>query len=429
MHSRLLTVLAANRKPVFFQDFSANSEIDPRITFTRSTPGTYIDADGVMRSAAINTPRFQSQGGSRGLLIEQQRTNYLLRSQEFDNASWTKDGSSITANAIAAPDGTTTADLLVEAATTATHGFNQIAAGNSTIVTALSLYVKPKERSICRIDSTDGGVNFIRAYFDLSGAGSVSNITNNGTASQGAANITQLANGWYRIEVSGQPASANSGFIRLTFRMETAIGGTGYTGDGSSGMYVWGAQLEPWSGGGIVPMFASSYIATTSSMVTRTADSALITGSNFTSIFDAALQGTMFAEAITPNTTFGTDYGLFSLSDNTANNCVQLKRVASTGLPSANVTTGGAQQAGINPTPPAAWGTGKGRLALRFKANDFAAAFNGGTVSTDTAGTVPTVTQAEIGYGTGIGYTQGIITQLGFWPIILNDTQLQAITK
>lgn len=414
--------------PVFDYDFTTLTSLSGSITFTRSTIGTYIDADGVMQSAAINAPRFQSQGGSRGLLIEQQRTNYLLRSQEFDNASWTKDNSTVTANAIAAPDGTTTADLLVESATNAVHGFNQVQSGNSTVATALTLFVKPKERSICRIDSTDGGVNFIRAYFNLSGAGSVSNISNNGTASGGAANITQLANGWYRIEVSGIPATANSGSIRMTFRMETALGGTGYAGDGASGMYIWGAQLEPWSGGGILPMFSSSYIATTSAMVTRTADSALITGANFTSIFGAASQGTMFAEALVPNTTFGFNYGLFGLSDNTANNCVQLMRLGNTGSPSTNVTTGGVQQAGLNPTPPAAWGSGKGRLALRFKANDFAAASNGGAVLTDVAGTVPTVTQAEIGSCVGLSAAQGIITRLAFWPTALTDRQLQVIT-
>lgn len=414
--------------PQMFLDFSSSSALPSHITFTRSTIGTYIDSDGIVQSAAINTPRFQSQGSTRGLLIEEQRTNLLLRSQEWDNASWTKDNSSITANAIAAPDGTTTADLLVESATTAVHGFNQTSSSNSTLAHTASLFVKAKERSILRIDLTDAATNFIRAYFTLSGAGSTSNLSNNGTASGGSSKITALANGWYRVEVSGIPATANTGAVRLTCRMETALGGTGYTGDGSSGMYVWGAQLELWASNATLPMFASSYIATTSATVTRTPDSALITSANFTSIFGSASQGTMFIEAITPDTTAGTDYGLFSLSDNTANNCIQLKRTASTGAPSTNVTTGGVQQVGLNPTPPSAWGTGKGRLALRFKANDFAAVFNGGTVSTDAAGTVPTVTQAEIGYGTGIGYTQGIITRIGFWPIILTDTQLQAIT-
>ena len=91
--------------------------LDSRITFTRSTTGSYYNSAGVLSTAAINAPRFDYDPvtlESVGLLIEESRTNLLTYSEQFDNAVWTKSNASITANAIIAPDGTLTADKLVE---------------------------------------------------------------------------------------------------------------------------------------------------------------------------------------------------------------------------------------------------------------------------------------------------------------------------
>ena len=308
------------------------------------------------------------------------------------------------------------------------HGFRQAVSRASNIAHSVSLFVKAKERSIVRIDLSDDVANSIRAYFDLT-TGLVGTVSNNGTASGGSANITALANGWYRVEVGGIPASASTGSVRMTVRMETSGSSTGYQGDGTSGMYMWGAQLESWASNATLPMFCSSYIPTTSAQVTRGADLALITGSNFTSIFGAASQGTMFVEGITPATTAGTSYGLFGLSDNTSNNRIQLLRFPDTTVPCALVATGGVFQAFMASFGDMTiWpGTTKGRLAMRFAANDFAFCANGRAALTDTSGSVPTVTQAEIGYGQALGRSQCIVTRVAFWQTLLTNAQLQAL--
>jgi hypothetical protein len=74
--------------------------LDPRITFNRTTgltnPATYVDSSGFVVGATDNQPRFDYDPvtlAPKGLLIDEQRTNRLLRSEEFDDAAWTKNNS------------------------------------------------------------------------------------------------------------------------------------------------------------------------------------------------------------------------------------------------------------------------------------------------------------------------------------------------
>ena len=70
------------------------------------------------------------------------------------------------------------------------------------------------------------------------------------------------------------------------------------------------------------------------------------------------------------------------------------------------------------------------KVAAAFKANDFAACIDGGTVATDTSGTIPTVDRAFIGInalGTG-DYLNGHIKTIRFYPSRLTDSELVALT-
>ena len=94
-------------RPSLTLDFQKSKQLDPRISFSRSSTATYVEG-GVVKTADEHQARFEEEG----LLIEESRTNLQPYSQEFDNAAWSKVGSSITANSVAAPDGTMTADTL-----------------------------------------------------------------------------------------------------------------------------------------------------------------------------------------------------------------------------------------------------------------------------------------------------------------------------
>ena len=150
--------------------------------------------------------------------------------------------------------------------------------------------------------------------------------------------------------------------------------------------------------------FATSYIPTTSAAVTRAADVAVMTGTNFSDWWNASA-GTFVAEFDGPAS--GTR-PIVAADDNTANEVIML--YGSGTDPKAIVTDGGATQADLDAGTLTANTSGK--LGLSFAANDFAACFNGGTVAVDTGGTLPTVTQARLGAGPAGNYLTGHLAAL-----------------
>ena len=239
------------------------------ITWTRAgaTATTILSTGLVSSTIAANTGRsyydpttLQYLGG----LLEEARTNLCLQSQALDDAAWTKANSTITANAISSPDGTTTADKIVENTATAAHlavsSFGTITANATCTVSA---FVKSGERARIRIDLADAGVNGCQALFNL-GTVSVTSSGALGTGTYTSSSITAFPNGWFRLVVTGKvDAAAVSAGIRIL--LADGAGSISYTGDGSSGAYAWGAQLEAGA-------FATSYIPTTAATVTRAAD-------------------------------------------------------------------------------------------------------------------------------------------------------------
>ena len=186
-------------------------------------------------SAAVYGPRFDYDG-SGVTIVEPVSTNQFLYSEQFDNAWWTKGNASITANATAAPDGTVTADKLIENSSNAFHYVGRISLSVSAQAYTASFYVKAAERTRCFLDFNDG-ITGATAYFDLSN-GTSSNVSALLTVS-----INSVGNGWYRITASRVYASATGG-AQFTISPTIAAGTAIYTGDGTSGIFIWGAQVE-----------------------------------------------------------------------------------------------------------------------------------------------------------------------------------------
>jgi hypothetical protein len=244
-------------------------------TFSRAdatTCATRIKRDGTLETVAANVLRTEwvdlDGDGIRetpGNLLEGSRTNSLLRSEELDNAVWTKTRSSITANATTAPDGTATMDKIVEDATAGATHF----AGTSCTITANenvagSVFLRGDTRSKCWVYVTDGaGANGVRAQVDLS-AGTLSSVAAIGTGTLIGSRIEKVGSN-YRVSVSGSLGGGiTTGWV-IVF-LADAAGSITYNGDGASGLYAWGAQIERASA------FASSYIKTVASTVTRAVD-------------------------------------------------------------------------------------------------------------------------------------------------------------
>ena len=225
----------------------------------RATTATYVGSDGLIKTALANESRFDYTNGScPSILVEPQRTNLLLRSEEFDNASWGKVNLTITANQTTAPDGNLTADLLAGIGTGGSYSYQ-----NATVVSGqtytISIFAKKNQTKFLQIF---GGSDFSVskwANFDLENG--IVGTTGVGTI----ASITPYDDGWYRCSIQTSNTSGTiGGSFFVPINSATASRNSSFNATNHS-IYIWGAQLEAGAN-------ATSYIPTVASSVTRNAD-------------------------------------------------------------------------------------------------------------------------------------------------------------
>jgi hypothetical protein len=254
-------------RPTLSLDFAKSKVLDPRITFTRASTATFVGSNGLIQSAGSGAARFdhnQVTLESLGLLVEEARTNLVLRSAEFDNATWAKGNLTVTANATTAPDGTLTADKLVENTATAERNIQINVNATGSVVYTFSVFAKAAERSKFQI-YLGASATPVGANFDLA-----TGTTPNALL---GASMVQYPNGWYKCSVTFTHSS--SGTKGISIYPAVLFSPLTYQGDGASGLFLWGAQMEAGS-------FPTSYIPTTTATVTRAADVATLanTGSS-----------------------------------------------------------------------------------------------------------------------------------------------------
>ena len=243
-------------RPTLDLNFARVKALDPRITFTRASGGSYVGADGLIKLAGVNEARFDHDpvtGESLGLLIEEARTNLLLRSEEFDNVAWVLFGTaSRTANTTVAPNGTTTADSVT---LPVSSGILQSASGSANTAYTFSIWI--------RCDTTKS----VRLVINTN-LGDPTTLTVTATSS------------WQRFSIT---KTTSVGTLKVTSQVDTGGGNT---------FYLWGAQTEQAS-------FPTSYIPTEGSTRTRAADDASITGKNFSDWYRQD-EGTVYFDGTVP---------------------------------------------------------------------------------------------------------------------------------
>ncbi|AFM54730.1 hypothetical protein P12024L_10 [Nonlabens phage P12024L] len=230
--------------------------------FERATTATRVNADGLIEEVGLNVPRvdYPVLGGCPSLLLEPQRTNLLSYSEEFDNSIWIKSNAIIDPNATTAPDGTLTADKLVESVGTNNKQIFQLLSSSNKVFT-FSVFAKKGERDILQI--VLGGSAFeegaVFANFDLTNATIPLGVFLN-------AYIISFNDDWYKCTISATPLAAATISVSLQPKpLTTSTRAQFYQGDGTSGVFIWGAQIEEGTQ-------ASSYIPTVASSVTRNTD-------------------------------------------------------------------------------------------------------------------------------------------------------------
>ena len=229
-----------------------------------SSARTYIPTT----TAAVYGARFDHDPvtlACKGLLVEEQRQNLFVRSEEF-STSWVTTDATLSTNAIISPDGNTTADKLI---------VNSGAANGRTAQTfaltgshTMSIFAKAGEWSWVFLAPLGPGSG---VWFNLSN-GTI------GTQSAGFTGaITSFGNGWYRCAVTCTGSGVSTSSRIVSTNANSALS----TGDGTSGIFLWGAQLEAGS-------FPTSYIPTTTGPVTRSADVCSITAPDFATFWNAS---------------------------------------------------------------------------------------------------------------------------------------------
>jgi hypothetical protein len=240
----------------------------------RATTATRVNSLGLIESVGVNIPRIDYTNGScPSLLVEPQRTNLFTYSNDFSNVTWIKNSSTITANSIISPDGTTNASKLVEGTANDSHHIykNVFSNGQNTF----TFYAKQGERK------------FVYAYADNVGQGKCFDLENgtlgvNIIAAPLNSSITSVGNGWYRCSITISITTVTA----LRIGACSANGTFSYLGNGTSGIYIYGSQCE-------VGSYATSYIPTVASTVTRNADTISKTG---ISSLIGQTEGTVFVE-------------------------------------------------------------------------------------------------------------------------------------
>lgn len=401
--------------PLHYWDFTANRALfngvdvgavtaTPNWNFSRASSGYAQTLAGALVSFGSGVPRITD----KGMLVEDARTNLLLQSQTLSIAPWAPFQSSVTADATAAPDGTTTADKLVEDTTPASTHFHRQSVTLTASVQTFSIYAKAAERSQTSIfvpTAAFADVTFRTASFTLTGAGTVFALGGAGAT----ASIEALANGWYRCVLNVPATLAVAATIQ--YGMLVADNPT-YTGDGTSGLFLWGAQVE-------AATTHSSYITTTAASVTRAADVLTVSSPG------VAYPLTMYAELQLPtvNTTGATQ---LTLDDTTANNRSYLL-ITSGALVGVDVASGGVAQAAIAIAGAISANTTY-KNAARISTNSVQMS-RGATLGTeDTVVTAPaTATSLRIGSRAG-SFLGGYLLRAAIFNSALNDAALQRAT-
>jgi len=386
--------------------------LDPRITFTRASTATFVGSNGLIQTAASGAARFGFDPSSLqplGLLVEEARTNLILRSGDLSNAAWSTLADagcsvSVTANSATAPDGTATASkvTIARTATTKYAQVYQVFTGTAAVY-AGTLYLK-----------ADAAGDVGRQ---------ITVLQYNGTVVGGIVTVTLTA-AWQRVpSIMTLAASANCRFI------------VGYSADGGSteiasvSFDAWGGQVELTSANYPGP---TSYIPTTTATVTRAADVASMTGANFSSWYNQGA-GTFVTQATPPG-----DYNqlgfAIALHNGGATSYIIIGKanasIAAAGKRWAEQTyVGTVNQSTIGTSADGAATTAK--LGFAYKTSDFALVVAGVLAGTTASGAPPTTNdRMYIGsYNGAQSWLNGHIGSIKYYNKRLPNGKLQSLTS
>jgi len=371
------------------------------LTFTRASTATRVKESGLIEEVATGVPRIDFTGGGCGkLLLEPQRTNSLLQSNTF-NTAWINQlgGGTITGGQINPLSASDDAWKLTKDAASGRSIRQAISLSSSTYSYSAFLKSGTLANAAMRVD-TSSGARFMN--LDLS-IGTISSTS--GTIV--STSIEDYGNGWYRCTMVVAESITN---------VHVYVGE--FSGTIAGDIYCQRTQLEAGS-------YPTSYIPTTTTAVTRVADSASKSG---ISSLIGQTEGVLYAEMASLSNLVASNY--LTLSDGSYNNRLSILFSTGTNVIRAFLRIGGAPQCDFNTSSYEI--TQMNKIAFKYKENDFALWVNGVEVATDVSGSTFSGSTLNIFSFSEIGTTAGALNanvqSVMVFPSALSDTDLAALT-
>jgi hypothetical protein len=405
-----------NLTPTLLLDFANAGKLDPRVTFSRATTATYFNSLGVLTTANNNVARFDydpSTLAAQGLLIEEQRTNSIRNNTMV--------------GAVAGTPGTAPTNWLISTATGNLTSREIVGIGTENGIAYIDVRFVASGAFNATIyaDSSTGvpaanGQTWTASFFVKLAGGSLNNVTvqtsiiendSGGNFLAGADSATfvptSAALSTQRVTQTRTNTNASTAFewarVRVNFAAAADIT-----------LRIGLPQLEQGA-------FATSVIPTTTTALTRNADVASMTGTNFSSWYNAS-EGTLFAQSQTAQAYAAGVPARVSIDDGTISNRIAIRNGNNF---SSVVTVSGSPVASLELT---AWNSNITKQAIAYKVDDFAYTTNGASVVTDTSGAIPSVNRLGIGLTGTQNFLNGTIRRIAYYPVRVTNAQLQALT-
>lgn len=233
---------------------------DGDFQFFRFGDGTRIKENGLIENiVGSNNPRLNWSGECPSLLMEGTSTNLQIRSEEFDNAAWTKTFITVTANDTISPDGTESADKLQRTNTAASYIYDSISIGYGAKTYTNSIFVKKGDGDYIAI-RVDGSTSFADLNFNFA-TKQITYFTASGSYIAISSKVEEFDNGWFRIYFTYTTDGYNS--ITHSFSPRFSPGNIDDTDvNNNANCFIWGSQVEE-------QIYGSSYIKTEGAQTTR----------------------------------------------------------------------------------------------------------------------------------------------------------------
>ena len=385
-----------------------NNNIKPLpFDFTRASSATRVNKQGLIETVASGVPRIDYTDANGALKLEPQRTNLFTYSEDIEEWSSSNAGLTIEENADTSPEGLVNAAKIKEDGTNGAHSTRNF---NGPILTSgtdytFSFFAKKAERSIVGLSNTIGASNDANCFFDLDNGQILTNTFN-------SASIEDFGNGWYRC-IATDTADANDDYDTRIYTA-TADNQFSHQGVSGSGLYIFGLQLEQGS-------YATSYIPTQGSAVTRIADECIQTPP---SGIIGQTEGTVYCEVNISNTTSKT---ILILDTGSASNFIILEansglsprilvRQSSGSFPA--IITGTTMSYGIN------------KIAFCYKSGDYAMYVNGVLSGTSASTTFPSgiISKISVGANPNYGYLSDTVADVKLYDTRLSNAEFATLT-